>query len=155
MFRVLVVLLAFGVAKAVLACSPVRGYTPFTPGPVLRPDTNLLPPPRLSVEKVERGYGGSNDSCSDLGTIVLKVPLSVAGYAFEIVEGQFDRDTPFPDGFVQPATRGYLRFVWIDGAKSLQEPIDVLVKITAISAVGVLSEPLFLRIQDPGEVPVR
>jgi hypothetical protein len=119
------------------------------------PVTKLSPPPQISVEKVERGYGGSDDSCSDLGTLVLKVPESVAGYAFEIVAGNFDNDVPFPAGFVQPAIRGHLRFVWVDGPKSPQEPLNVLVKITAMSATGALSEPLFLRIQDPGGARIR
>ena len=153
--RVFVAVLMLGAADAALACSPVRGHQPFVPSPTIRPATKLLPAPQISVEKIERGYRGGNDSCSDLGTLVLKVPESVAGYAFEIVAGNFDGDMPFPAGFVQPAVRGQLRFVWLDGPKSPQEPLNVLVKITAVSATGVLSEPLFLRIQDPGGTRVR
>jgi hypothetical protein len=92
--------------------------------------------------------------CAGFGLLVLNVPKQVLGYRFELVEGRFDGGL-FPTGFVQPTQLGYLAFSWLDGNADTQEPIDVTVRITAISSVGVLSEPLLLKIEDPGRGVVR
>ena len=141
------------VARPVLACSFAPGYEAFRPVRFL-PGSNLLPEPAVSVDRIERGHQGDAGLCADAGILVLKVPTEMLGYSFELVEGTFD-DVVFPEGFVQPTERGYLRFVWLDGNTDRQEPIDVLVKITTMSATGVLSEPLLLRIEDPGRGSVR
>jgi hypothetical protein len=151
--KLIVAVLALIAADAASACSPARGYRPFLSVPTSSRAAALSPPPRVTVDKIERGYGDSNVDCSNLGVLVLKVPAeTIAGYTFEIVTGRFDSEIPFPRGFVQPITRGQLRFVWLDGANSPQEPLDVVVKITALSATGALSEPKYLRVQDPGGV---
>jgi hypothetical protein len=73
--------------------------------------------------------------CADAGVLVLAVSDDALGYSFEIVEGTFD-DLAFPDGFVQPVQSGLLRLVWLDGNSYAQEPISVVVKITAMSGIG-------------------
>jgi len=92
--------------------------------------------------------------CADLGFLVLNVPKQAQGYSFELVEGRFE-GMSFPTGFVQPTRLGYLSFVWVDGNTDRQEPINVIVKIIAMSSTGVLSEPLLLKIEDPGRGVVR
>jgi|SRR6188768_723990 len=135
--------------SAAIACSFAPGYEAFLPGPVMRPSPTLAPAPAVSVEGIRRGTNGDPGMCADAGVLVLKVPRAAQGYSFELVEGRFD-DQVFPQGFVQPTRPGYLTFVWLDGNTDVQEPIDVVVKVTAISNIGVLSEPLLLKIEHPG-----
>jgi len=142
----------------VLACSFAPGYEVFLPGPILRPGSTLVSTPKVSVDRIERGRneGDPAATCADAGILVLTVPNDVVGYSFEIVEGAFD-DIVFPEGFVKATETqpGLLRFVWLDGDTYVQEPIKVVVKVTAISTNGTLSEPLMLRIEDPGRGGVR
>lgn len=139
---------------AAIACSFAPGYEEFRPGPVMRPSPTLSPAPAINVESIRRGTKGEVGMCADAGILVLNVPKAPQGYSFELVEGKFD-DEVFPQGFVQPTRPGYLTFVWLDGNTDLQEPISVVVKITAMSSLGVLSEPLLLKIEDPGRGGVR
>jgi hypothetical protein len=159
MFRRSIALVAVGTllvlrTSAAIACSFAAGYEPFLPGPVMRPSTTFAPAPAVSVESIRRGTSGDAGMCADAGVLVLKVPGAAQGYSFELVEGRFD-DQVFPRGFVQPTRPGYLTFVWLDGNTDVQEPIGVVVKVTAISSLGVLSEPLLLKIEHPGRGRVR
>jgi hypothetical protein len=137
-----------------IACSFAPGYEEFHPGPVMRPSATLAPAPAIKVESIRRGAKGDAGMCADAGILVLTVPRAAQGYSFELVEGKFD-DEVLPKGFVQPTKPGYLAFVWLDGNTDVQEPISVVVKITAMSSLGVLSEPLLLKIEDPGRGRVR
>ena len=152
--RVLVAICIAVLASPAMACSFAPGYEVFRPGPVLRPRPSLNPAPAVVVDSIERGHRGDASLCADAGILVLRVPTDLFGYSLELVEGQFD-DVVFPEGFVQPTQRGYLRFVWLDGNTDRQEPIKVVVKITTMSVTGVLSEPVLLTIEDPGRAAVR
>jgi hypothetical protein len=148
--RVLLALTAGTISVPSVACSVTPGYKVFRPL-ILRPGLSLEPAPKVTVSGITRGHkeGDPAASCSDAGILVLAVSSDALGYRFEIVEGEFD-DVVFPESFVQPTEQGLLRFVWLDGDTNVQEPINVVVEITTLSANGTLSEPLLLRIEDPG-----
>ena len=74
-------------------------------------------------------------------------------FRFEIVEGG-DRDL-FPDAFVRPRRPGTLVFVWSDANSDEQKPIRLVVRITSLSSNGVLSDPQFITIEDPGRTATR
>jgi hypothetical protein len=145
-----VIWLGLSLAHAAHGCSLGQGYELFRLSGVVYPAKRLAPAPEVSVASIKRGYNdGEPNSCSDAGVLVLRVPSDISGYRFELVEGTFD-DAVFPEEFVRPILSGELSFVWLDGKTNWQEEIDVLVKVTAISSIGVLSKPTFLRIQHPG-----
>jgi hypothetical protein len=148
-----IVVAALGVllAESALACSFTPGYEPFRIEAVVRrPTPAPAAAPAIEVERIERGYDdGDGASCSDAGIFVFRVPSDVLGYRFEIVAGGDDGHV-FPDGFVRTREPGRLRFVWLDGESNWQESIDLLVKVTAISSLGVVSEPALLRIRHSG-----
>src|SRR5688572_18193559 len=152
-----IVVAALGVLLAELgfACSLTPGYEPFPiESAPRRPTPAPAAAPAIEVERIERGYDdGDGSSCSDAGILVLKVPSDALGYRFEIVAGS--GAGVFPDGFVRTRERGRLRFVWLDGESNWQESIDLLVKITTISSLGVISEPALLRIRHSGGTSVR
>ena len=152
--RMLLAVAAATFAFPVLACSVARGYKVFLPGPLYRPGETLLPAPKVTVDRIERGDVGDPGMCADAGVLVLAVQDDALGYSFEITEGAFD-DVVFPEGFVQPTEPGLFRFVWLDGNTHAQEPLKVVVKVTAMSGNGSLSEPLLLRVEDPGRGEVR
>jgi hypothetical protein len=137
--------------SATFACDPVPSYKAFQPE-VLRPSATPSAPPKVSVERIQRGHAGNN-SCDDLAWLTLKVPTGQTGYSFEVVDSEFA--SVFPEGFVQPITDGFFRFHWADGGSDLQEPLNFVLKITTMSTTGTLSEPLFLRIEDPGRGAAR
>lgn len=152
-------LLLVGTVSPALACSMVPSYMELQLDAASRPQTALLPPPSVTVQEIRRGRTGEAGMCADLGFLVLRIPDEIRGYKFEVVEGMFPASTfpvsAFPKGFVQPRTGGWLSFSWVDGALDEQEPINIVVKITSISLAGVPSEPLYLRIEDPGRVADR
>jgi hypothetical protein len=141
-------------ALPVLACSVAPGYKVFLPGPIFRPGSLPDPAPKVTVDRIERGKRGDPGMCADAGVLVLAVANDALGYSFEIVEGAFD-DVVSPEGFIRSTEPGLLRFVWLDGSTYAQEPIRVVVKVTAMSATGSVSEPLLLRVEDPGRGGVR
>jgi hypothetical protein len=142
-------------AQPAFACNLGPGYEAFGAGPtLLRPTMTLAPAPDVTVETIERGYDdGDGGSCSDAGILVLTVPSDALGYRFELVAGSLD--DVFPDGYVRTRERGRLRFVWLDGGHDWQESIDVLLKITTLSATGAVSEPTLLRIRHSGGASAR
>jgi hypothetical protein len=144
------------VARPAFACSVGPGYEAFRVVPkLLRPTMTLAPAPDVAVETIERGYDdGDGGSCSDAGVLVLTAPSDALGYRLELVAGSLDDDV-FPDGYVRTRERGRLRFVWLDGEQDWQESIDVLLKITTLSASGVVSEPTLLRVRHSGGARVR
>jgi hypothetical protein len=150
--RMLLVVCAMMLARPVAACSLAPGYEAFQVRPAPEKSA-LIHPPSVSVENIRRGHRGDSGLCADLGFLVLKVLNARLGYRFEIVEGKLDG--VFPEGFIQPAAPGYLSFVWVDGNTDAQEPIQIVVKVTAMSKAGHLSEPLMLRIADPGRAAAR
>jgi len=149
-----------GIASAIVcvcdhanACSLRLSYEAFVPRGGFRFSQPLGPAPKVRVEEVRRGHRGTPDACDNWGVVILEVPLRDAGYSFEIVESSTP-DIWFPDGFVRP-NQGlrppvYLRFLWNDGATDEQEPIMVLVRVTAMSNEGVQTEPALLKIEHAG-----
>ena len=150
--RTLVLLLAAALIRPVLACSVTAGYETFIPGSP-RPSATPVRPPQVTVDSIRRGHEGESGMCADLGFLVLRVSSGGFGYSFEIVEGKLPG--VFPEGFVQPVAPGFLSFIWIDGNTDAQEPLRVVVRITAMSITGSLSEPFLLTIEDPGNAPAR
>jgi len=148
-------LVAFGLVGLVdiaNACSLYRSYEPFVLGPKIRYKAELEPAPEVHIQEIKRGHSGETTACANWGSIVLTVPAGDAGYSFEIIESSIGE--VFPSGFVRSSS-GYafpagLRFYWSDGATDDQELIELLVRITAVSRDGVLSEPTVLKIEHAG-----
>jgi hypothetical protein len=113
--------------------------------------------PVFEVEGVHRGTDdGNHGSCSDAGSIVLKlknIPTIEQGYISELVEGTFE-DTLFSDkaitlvDFLEEKDKYY--FVWFDGNSEEQEAFDIKIKLTAVSESGINSEPQYLNVSHPG-----
>jgi hypothetical protein len=109
--------------------------------------------PAVTIERFVRGRKGWIGSCADLGYIALRVPVEPLAFRFEIVDGSFRR--LFPYAFVQPRRPGALVFFWTDGNSDEQKPIRLVVKVTSLSSNGVLSDPQFITIEDPGRNAIR
>src|SRR5690606_20739474 len=80
-------------------------------------------------------------------------PDEPTGYVFEIVEGEFE-DAIFDASPIKAVERnekeGLYNFAWLDGASNWQEPIDITVKIVAVTKTGQKSEPQMLKVTHPG-----
>lgn len=143
-----------GIAAESAACSFAAGYENFLIIPGTGRHYPEPDPPEISVKNIRRGRAGGDPAmdCSDAGIIELQVPeYPIVGYRFEIFHGKFE-DAVIPEGVIKPTmlSRDSLRFVWLDGAHASQEPINVILKVYAVSSFGVESEPMFLNITDPG-----
>ncbi len=111
--------------------------------------------PNFSVNDITRGTIGESGSCNDAGILSLAISPEPedTGYIFSIVDGTFE-DQLFPSGpvirirdTIKPSS--YF-FVWLDGYSTEQEPIDITVKIVAVSKDGGVSEPQLLKVVHPG-----
>lgn len=145
------------------ACSFAPGYQDFLVMPAYENQGRAPNIPKVEVAEISRGYDDGNfASCSDAGIIRLKITddnvYDKTGYSFRIIEGTFE-DQVFPEGYVMPPTslksENEVMFVWLDGSKNYQEPIDIKVEITAISHRGIESKPYVLHIKHPGGVSNR
>ncbi|MCV6620423.1 MAG: hypothetical protein OIF51_01565 [Cellvibrionaceae bacterium] len=113
--------------------------------------------PGFIVHKIHRGTDdGEFSSCSDAGIITLKLSApqtESVGYIFEIVEGEFE-DQLFLGNPVEATSRfkkdGLYKFIWLDGSSVEQEPINITVKIEAVTTTGQRSEPQLLNVLHPG-----
>lgn len=69
------------------------------------------------------------------------------------MDGEFE-DALLPSGPVQATLRyskkGLYRFVWLDGSTLEQEPINVVIKIRAVSKTGQYSKPQLLSVKHAG-----
>jgi hypothetical protein len=155
-FFISLIVLAFPVAS--YACSFVPGYQDFLVMPAYGEAGKPPNQPVAEVVSIERGYSdGNGASCSDAGIIKIGFrdsnPYHKTGYSFKIIEGTFE-DKVFPDGYVRPPdsldSKNEVMFVWLDGSKNYQEPIDIRVEISAVSYRGVESEPYILHIKHSG-----
>jgi hypothetical protein len=149
----LVIALLAGACEVASACSLARSYEPFRLRSTIRHAETNDPAPEVHVEEIKRGRSGDATACANWGSVLIGVPAGDVGYSFEPIEGSVSR-IAFPVGYVQSirgyARPAYLRFYWDDGATDDQEPIEIFVRVTAMSRDGVLSEPMVLRIEDPG-----
>jgi hypothetical protein len=147
----IVTLSVAGLCEVASACSLVRSYEPFRL-PTIR-YTDPAPAPDVRVADIKRGHSGSTTACANVGSVLVSVPAGDAGYSFEVIESRGPRIV-FPAGFVRSSS-GYaqpanLRFYWDDGATDAQEPIELRVKVTAMSRDGVFTDPVVLKIEHPG-----
>ena len=110
-------------------------------------------PPWVTVERIVRGRKGWIGSCSALGFIALRITAQPLAFRFEIVEGGYEN--LFPDAFVRPRTPGTLVFIWSDANSDEPKPMRLVVKVTSLSSNGVLSDPEFITIEDPGRTATR
>ncbi|OBT09585.1 hypothetical protein A9267_20780 [Shewanella sp. UCD-FRSSP16_17] len=153
MNQILVLILSLFTFEA-LACSmmPTSKYFDITGKDTIEPVT-----PVFELDGVHRGTDdGNHGSCSDAGSIILKlknIPNIEQGYIFEIVEGTFE-DTLFTDKAITLADfleeKDKYFFVWFDGNSEEQEAFDIRIKITAVSESGIKSEPQYLNVSHPG-----
>lgn len=113
--------------------------------------------PMFKLSHIGRGEDdGNHGSCSDAGVITLKlqsIPIVDQGYIFEIIEGSFE-DTLFDTAPVilndLIEDKSTYSFIWFDGNSDEQEPINIKVKITAVSKSGHQSAPQYVDIKHPG-----
>jgi hypothetical protein len=110
------------------------------------------------VESLKRGYDDGNyASCSDAGVLTLRFtdgnPRRTTGYSLRIVEGKFEENV-IPIGYIMPSDsttqNDTIQFIWLDGSKNYQEPIDFKIEVMAVSIKGVQSEPYILHVTHPG-----
>jgi hypothetical protein len=142
-----------GVGSSALGCSVVPDYEVMDGSSVGGAAGPRSAPPSVTIERIVRGREGWIGSCSVLGFVALTIPAEPLAFRFEIVEGGY-RDL-FPDAFVRPRRPGALVFVWSDANSEEQKPIRLVVRVTSLSGNGVLSDPQFITIEDPGRTATR
>lgn len=117
--------------------------------------------PNFYVKSVKRGQRiRDSSSCyflATLGVISLKartIPNIPQGYLFEIVQGKLENNKIFPTYPVflkyPGKERGQFNFEWSDGDSKIQEPFNIMVKITGVSRSGMKSKPQYLQIKHKG-----
>lgn len=137
----------------VLSCSFVPMIEEFK----ITEHKSVLPSqPNFTLGEIHRGSKGDIGSCRDVGSIKLFLqnePSESTGYIFRISEGVFE-DQLFYDAPVKRVEKysepGEYSFRWLDGLTQVQEPIDITIEITAVSASGARSEPQYVRATHPG-----
>ncbi len=158
MNRFIFTFIFFAISLDTSACSFAPGYQDFLVMPAYENSGKAPNIPKVEVSEIIRGHSDGNfASCSDAGIIRLRFtdgnPYHKTGYSFKIIEGTFE-DKVFPDGYVMPPaslkSENEVMFVWLDGSKNYQEPIDIKVEIRAMSYRGIESKPYVLHIKHPG-----
>lgn len=122
-----------------------------------------LPP--LTIDGVVRGQPDGN-SCSDLGFITLSAPVDAENitlyYEAEIISSTIPAGifmSPMKDKGILILTpsieknRISMFFLWLDGAKAKQEPVELKIRVTAFRRSGLRGESRELTITDPGRQP--
>lgn len=136
------------------ACSFVQMTEDFK---IIEGDGEAPESPNFEVSSIHRGSDDGNyASCSDAGILTLKLlskSMPNVGYLFSIEKGKYDVGL-FPDEPIVTSKQFFLsgeyNFIWLDGNSNEQEPIDIVVRIVAVSESGKKSEPTFLTINHPG-----
>ncbi|MCH9692679.1 MAG: hypothetical protein K0U59_11580 [Gammaproteobacteria bacterium] len=133
------------------ACSLSPGYVPFLVTPIAQKRGKPPKAPEIEVVSVRRGNIGDSGMCADLGLVVFRVKdrQRHTGYLFEVVEGS-DKSEIIPNGIISSVEDSEFRFPWLDGATEYQEPIELKIKVTAISTLGVESQPSYFWFKDRG-----
>lgn len=142
----------FFFSRFAYACSFPAGYQNFLMAPSIYRKDVAPEPPKVTVKKIERGEKGDPGMCADAGVLVLKIDNFKlnTGYSFTIESGTVE-DKIFPEDYIAPVPGSReLMFVWLDGASNFQEPIDLKIKVVAVSLGGTESEPSYVKIEDPG-----
>ena len=132
-----------------LACSIITGVEQFEPEPKnfeRKFDGNLiamLPAPEVRLLDVTRGTGSDRFSCNKAGRIRVRVTwprsskydIDEIGFYFRVVSGK-TLDLIFPlipvKGLIED-NKAEFSFVWLDGAPSQQQPLDLEVEVFAIN----------------------
>ncbi|WP_237067477.1 hypothetical protein [Microbulbifer guangxiensis] len=144
--------LTFLLASYGHACSFAPGYQDFLIAPSIYRKGPKPESPKITVKKIQRGEKGDPGMCADAGTLVLTIDnfRLNTGYQFTIESGVAD-DQIFPEKYIAPVPGSReLMFVWLDGASYFQEPIQLKVKVVAISLDGIESQASYVNIEDPG-----
>jgi hypothetical protein len=113
--------------------------------------------PLVVVESIGRGYRGKRaDSCADTGVVTLVIDVDEVSrgvvYDFREISGRAD-DIIFEPGAVSGGYGvGKVAFVfpWIDGATHKQEPLDLVVRVTALTRSGVVGGFTDVHLRHPG-----
>jgi hypothetical protein len=137
-----------------LACSPHQPTGLFEVTGIESPKPVT---PDFVVGGISRGHDDGNSvSCSDAGVISLKLkttPSNPTGYLFEMLENDFE-DQLFiskPISILEDYDKNSpFYFRWLDGSNEVQEPINIAIKIIAVSKTGDKSTPQYLKITHPG-----
>ncbi|TLM73953.1 hypothetical protein ACONUD_02700 [Microbulbifer harenosus] len=139
------------------ACSFAPGYQKFLMAPSIYRKDAKPEAPKITVKEIRRGEKGDPGMCADAGILVLKIENFKlnTGYSFTIENGVAE-DSIFPEDYIAPVPGSReLMFVWLDGASYFQEPIELKVKVVAISLGGTESQPGYVKIEDPGRPKYR
>ena len=152
------VLVLFVYASNAYPCSLATMTERFTLNSELETTTPLKPSFRVSM--LSRGVK-SGTSCSGLASLRLmpqKLPIQEQGYIFEVVKGKyriFHEEGPIrttkthrllAEKFKKMDVNEFIFFFF----EKTNKPIDVILKITAVSKSGEKSKPQLLKIQHEG-----
>ncbi|MFV8784439.1 hypothetical protein ACNKU7_18640 [Microbulbifer sp. SA54] len=124
-------------------CSFPRTYEIFQTAPPIALASVKVPKPEIAIGEISRGRDGIGSMCADAGTIevVITNHRRLTGYKFIVVDGE-GPEAVFPKELITPIPgRKNVRFVWLDGASDIQEPINLKVKVIAVNSLGVESKP--------------
>ena len=157
MKKIILVLLLLVTCLDAGACSFARGFEEFIPKPSRKPNDRTPNAPVAKIVEIKRGFDdGNGGSCSDAGVISIQFekinPVDSTGYKFKITSGIFNSHV-FPSGSVMPSHFGQdntMFFVWLDGSKNYQEPIDFTLEIIAVFANENESQPYYLDVVHAG-----
>lgn len=110
--------------------------------------------PKVRVEAITRGSDAGH-SCASSGVVRLAIDTTPrnadAVYAFRVIRG--DGHHAFPAGALEGSRDGgTVRFVFPfdDGATASQEPLDFVVRVTAITRAGRKGAHRDVVVRDPG-----
>ena len=152
MKKALIFVVLFCISGKSFPCSFAPGYKPFLMVPSIYAEDKSPEPPKVSIQEIERGRKGDPGMCADAGILVLKIEnyKRNTGYLFTIEEGEAE-DRMFPEKYIVPVPgKKELTFVWLDGAYDLQEPLNLKVKVVAVSLSGAESQPSYIKVEHPG-----
>jgi hypothetical protein len=162
MLQKFILFLLIVIASNSFACKPAIPITVFEIKKGALPVQPITP--RFKIKKIIRGTRARGvTDCAwmyNMGSIELQSlisPKTEQGYIFEIVKGKL-KDAYFN---LNPVTVSSFRkdksiyeLGWRDKNSNSQSPLNITLKITAVSRSGLKSKPQFLHIIQPGtQVP--
>jgi hypothetical protein len=114
------------------------------------------PAPNVTVESISRGGDIPLSSCDDTGVVVLSVPADLEtrdlAYSFEVVSGSADDVIfqPVPSTGLEDAGKFFFVFPWVDGTENTQEPLSLVVRVTAFRRSGLAGGSTDVSVVHPG-----
>lgn len=132
------IILTLAPAQDALACS-FAGPTEFVVDSTATP-SDTLAAPTLKILSIDRG-DDQGTSCSDLGTITLKVEPKAAdvGYAFKVVGGKAPGNLLGSLGqgtWQSPEADGSFTLIWGEEAQQEQDPFSFDLEVTPVDRSG-------------------